>query len=174
MIEIVASDPLWPAAFEVEAARIRGVLGALAARIDHHGSTAVPGLGAKPVIDIQVSVASLQPMATYLEPLTAIGYTHLSHEDDAVCPFFYRPEHWPHSHHIHVVEHGGLEERRTLAFRDYLRDHRDAARDYEQLKQSLAARPGGDTAAAREAYAHGKSQFIDQIVARALRSGYPH
>ncbi len=174
MIEIVASDPSWPAAFEAEAARIRTALGAMALRIDHHGSTAVPGLRAKPVIDIQVSVAALQPMAAYLEPLTAIGYTHLPHEDDAVCPFFHRPERWPHSHHIHVVEHGGLEERRTLAFRDYLRDHRDAAHDYEQLKQALAARLGGDTAVAREAYAQGKSQFIDEIVARALSSGYPH
>ena len=174
MIEIVASDPLWPAAFEVEAARIRGVLGALAARIDHHGSTAVPGLRAKPVIDIQVSVAALQPMAAYLAPLTARGYTHLPHADYTVCPFFHRPERWPHTHHIHVVESGGLEERRTLAFRDYLRDHREAAHDYERLKQSLAARLGGETAVAREAYARGKSQFIDEIVARALSSGYPH
>jgi len=174
VIEIVASDPSWPAAFEAEAARIRTALGTMALRIDHHGSTAVPGLRAKPVIDIQVSVAALQPIATYLEPLTAIGYTHLPHADDTVCPFFHRPERWPHTHHIHVVESGGLEERRTLAFRDYLRDHRDAAHDYEQLKQALAARLGGDTAVAREAYAQGKSQFIDEIVARALSTGYPH
>ena len=145
MIEIVESDPSWPAAFEAEAARIRNALGAMALRIDHHGSTAVPGLRAKPVIDIQVSVAALQPMATYLDALTAIGYTHVPHEDDAVCPFFYRPDRWPHSHHIHVVEHGGLEERRTLAFRDYLRDHREAAHDYERLKQSRERRTRGES-----------------------------
>ena len=61
MIEIVESDPSWPAAFEAEAARIRNALAAMALRIDHHGSTAVPGLRAKPVIDIQVSVAALDP-----------------------------------------------------------------------------------------------------------------
>jgi GrpB-like predicted nucleotidyltransferase (UPF0157 family) len=61
-IEIVAYDPGWPAAFEAEAVRLRAALGTLALRIDHHGSTSVPGLGAKPIIDIQVSVAALQPL----------------------------------------------------------------------------------------------------------------
>ena len=61
-IEIVAYDPGWPAAFEAEAVRLRAALGALALRIDHNGSTSVPGLGAKPIIDIQVSVAALQPL----------------------------------------------------------------------------------------------------------------
>jgi GrpB-like predicted nucleotidyltransferase (UPF0157 family) len=170
-IEIVAYDPAWPAAFEVEASRIRRALGTRALRIDHHGSTAVPGLAAKPIIDIQVSVATLQPLTTFGAPLEAIGYTHVPHPDDAFCPFFHRPALWPHTHHVHVVMSGSEEERRTLAFRDYLRDHADEARDYEQLKRELAAKLVGADAEAREAYARAKTDFVERVLAEALRRG---
>ncbi len=139
-IEVVPYDPGWPDAFEQEALRLRTALGTLALRVDHNGSTSIPGLAAKPVIDIQVSVASLQPLAEYGDRLESIGYVHVPHEDDSFCPFFHRPRRWPHSHHVHVVESGGLEERRTLAFRDYLRDHADVALEYERLKQQLGRR----------------------------------
>jgi GrpB-like predicted nucleotidyltransferase (UPF0157 family) len=98
-IEIVPYDPDWPAAFLIEASRLRDALRTLALRIDHHGSTAIPGLGAKPVIDIQVSVAALQPLSAYEAKLEAIGYIHVPHPDDSFCPFFHRPSQWPHSHH---------------------------------------------------------------------------
>ena len=80
-LEIVAYDPDWPAAFEAEAIRLRSALGALALRIDHNGSTSITGLSAKPIIDIQVSVASLQPIAAYDERLRAnwIAEMFLSH-----------------------------------------------------------------------------------------------
>src|SRR5258705_9702977 len=116
-IEVVPYDPTCRAAFEVEPSRLRAALGPLALRIEHHGSTAVPGLAAKPVIDIQISVAALQPLARYRGRLQAIGYVHVPHSDDSLCPFFHRPEAWPHTHHVHLVEHRGTEERRTLAFR---------------------------------------------------------
>ena len=102
-IEVVPYDPGWPAAFEQEALRLRTALGTLALRVDHNGSTSIPGLAAKPVIDIQVSVASLQPLAEYGDRLESIGYVHVPHEDDSFCPFFHRPRGWPHSHHVHVV-----------------------------------------------------------------------
>jgi GrpB-like predicted nucleotidyltransferase (UPF0157 family) len=161
-------DPTWPHAFEAEERRIRAALGRVALRVDHHGSTAVPGLSAKPIIDIQVSVASLQPLMAFGDSLASIGYTHLVHPDDAFAPFFFRPHGWPHTHHVHVVEAGGDEERRTLAFRDYLRTHPEAARAYEAVKRRLAAEHGGETAAAREAYASAKGPFIDSIIDLAL------
>jgi GrpB-like predicted nucleotidyltransferase (UPF0157 family) len=145
----------------------------LAVRVDHNGSTAIPGLAAKPVIDIQVSVAALQPMEAYGAPLLALGYVHLPHEDDAVCPFFHRPSAWPHTHHVHVVQAGGVEERRTLAFRDYLREHQDVSRQYEALKRELAERSVASDPESREAYARGKSNFIERVVAAALAAGYP-
>jgi GrpB-like predicted nucleotidyltransferase (UPF0157 family) len=172
-IEVVPYDPAWPGLFEAEAARLQPALGPLALRIDHHGSTAVPGLGAKPVIDIQVSVATLQPMSQYAQPLEALGYVHVPHPDDAFCPFFHRPADWPHTHHVHVVESGGLEERRTLAFRDYLREHPDTAREYERLKRSIAASLGAADPAAREQYVSAKTNFVEHVVALALERGYP-
>ena len=152
---------------------MRARLGEQALRIDHHGSTAVPGLSAKPVIDIQVSVATLVPLSAYGTRLEAVGYVHVPHPDDSFCPFFHRPALWPHSHHVHVVESGGREERRTLAFRDYLRDHADIAREYADVKRAIAARLPGNDAGSREEYARAKTGFIERIVALATRSGYP-
>src|SRR5438105_6659960 len=80
------------------------------------------------------------------------GYVHVPHADDAFCPFFHRPTDWPHTHHIHVVQAGGDEEKRTLAFRDYLREHADAAREYEALKFRLSAGFSTDAPESREAY----------------------
>jgi GrpB-like predicted nucleotidyltransferase (UPF0157 family) len=173
MIKIVAFDSGWPAAFDAEAVRLRAVLGNLALRIEHHGSTSIPNLAAKPIIDIQVSVAALQPLQAYGSRLAAIGYVHVPSPDDSFSPFFHRPAQWPHSHHVHVVEQGGLEERRTLAFRDYLRDNPGEAREYERLKRHLAALNGGSDAESRENYARAKSGFIERIVALALAAGYP-
>jgi len=172
-IEIVPYDPGWPAAFEAEAVRLRAALGALALRIDHNGSTSVPGLGAKPIIDIQVSVAALQPLSAYRIPLEAIGYVHLPHPDDAFCPFFHRPMEWPHTHHVHFVERGGPEERRTLAFRDYLREHPGTAHDYEQLKRALATQLAASDHESRERYARAKTDFIERAIALAIGMGYP-
>src|SRR5713101_632514 len=172
-LEVVPYDSAWPAAFEAEAIRLRTALGTLALRIDHHGSTSIPGLGAKPIIDIQVSVAALQPIAPFGERLQAVGYVHVSHPDDSFSPFFHRPPQWPHSHHVHVVEGGGTEERRTLAFRDYLRDHAAAAGEYEHLKQDLATKLAATTRESREVYARAKTDFIERIVAMALSNGYP-
>lgn len=172
-LEIVPYDPAWPCAFSAERDRIASVLGELASRIDHHGSTGVPGLAAKPVIDIQVSVRRLQPLEAYGGPLARLGYVHLPHADDAVCPFFHRPAAWPHTHHVHVVASGGAEERRTLAFRDYLREHAEAARAYEDLKRALAARFDAATFASRQAYADAKTEFVGRITERALADGHP-
>jgi GrpB-like predicted nucleotidyltransferase (UPF0157 family) len=172
-IEIVPYDSRWPLAFEREAARLRAGLGALALRVDHHGSTAVPGLSAKPVIDIQVSVATLTPLSAFGATLEALGYVHVPHADDSFCPFFHRPRGRPHTHHVHVVESGGPEERRTLAFRDYLRDHADVAGEYERLKKSLAARADAADPASGERYAEAKTEFVERIVSVALAGGYP-
>jgi len=172
-IEVVPYDPRWPAAFEAEAARLRAALKTLALRIDHHGSTAIPGLGAKPIIDIQVSVVALQPLSAYGATLEALGYVHVPHPDDSFCPFFHRPSQWPHSHHVHVVERGGREERRTLAFRDYLREHRDVAREYEDLKRTVAAQVADAGTESQERYAVAKTDFIERVVGLAVSKGYP-
>ena len=173
MLEIVSYDPEWPLLFLAERDRIAAVMGSLALRIDHHGSTSVPGLAAKPVIDIQVSVERLHPIERYGPRLAQSGYTHVPHPDDAFCPFFHRPAGWPHTHHVHVVEAGGGEERRTLAFRDYLREHADTARQYADLKRRLAPQYSASQFPSHQAYADAKTTFITEVIARALAEGYP-
>lgn len=172
-IEIVPYDPEWPIAFAAERNRIANALGSLALRIDHKGSTSVPGLAAKPIIDIQVSVRELQPIEPYAAPLTQLGYVHVPHPDDSFCPFFHKPKAWPHTHHVHVVQSGGDEERRTLAFRDYLREHSAVAREYEDLKRALASQHSAGDFPSRETYAEAKTEFITSITERALSQGYP-
>ncbi|HZR82919.1 MAG TPA: GrpB family protein [Candidatus Binatia bacterium] len=172
-LEIVAYDPEWPNEFAAERARIADALGVIARRIDHHGSTSVPGLAAKPVIDIQVSVRSLKPLAAYGDRLARLGYVHVAHPDDDFCPFFHRPATWPHTHHVHVVALGGDEERRTLAFRDYLREHADVAAEYERLKRGLASQHSVVSFDTRQAYADAKTEFVTRITDRALAEGHP-
>lgn len=172
-LQICPYNPAWALEFQAERARIAGALGEIAERIEHNGSTAVPGLAAKPIIDIQISVAVLQPIVAYAEPLAALGYVHVPHADDAFCPFFHRPRSWPHTHHVHVVEAGGEEERRTLAFRDFLCEHNDVAREYAALKKQLAAASDAAGASSREAYANAKSAFVERVVRMACAAGYP-
>ena len=166
-VELSEYDPKWASMFDAEASRIREALGSFAKRIEHVGSTSVPGLAAKPVIDIQVSVDSVTPMDRYQGILTELGFTHVSLPEpgDDVYPFFLRPPSWPTTHHVHVCELGGLEERKHLAFRDWLRAHPDDRRAYEDLKRDLAARLDVF------GYTDGKGDFIRSIVARAFESG---
>jgi GrpB-like predicted nucleotidyltransferase (UPF0157 family) len=121
-IQIVEYNPAWPSEFTSEARLIRAMLGQLVLRIDHVGSTAIPGLGAKPIIDIQISVASLQPIAAFDDLLELIGYTHIRvGEFDTVYPFYQRPAEWQPTHHI-LCRHGSRELIHPVS-RDYLRDH---------------------------------------------------
>ena len=124
----------------------------------------VRALVTSPEAQVRFPQQRLQPIRPYSEPLATLGYLHVPHVDDAVCPFFHRPSKWPHSHHVHVVQLGGAEERRTLAFRDYLREHGDTAREYEQLKRDLATQLGPSDREYGEAYARGKTDFIERIV----------
>lgn len=175
MIGIVAYDCAWPSLFEAEAARIREAMGNLALRIEHVGSTSVPGLAAKSVIDIQVSVATLETLDVYSEPLGRLGYSHIPLGPfDLVYPFFQKPAAWPSTHHIHLCVLGAEQERRHLAFRDYLRSHPAVAAEYVELKRSLAAAHDGATLESRERYSLSKTQFITSVLERALSAGYSH
>ncbi len=174
MIKIVPYDSTWPSQFEAEAVRIREAIGGLALRIEHVGSTSVPGLAAKPVIDIQVSVATLERLALYAEPLARIGYSHIPLGDfDLVYPFFQKPADWPSTHHIHLCVIGAEQERSHLAFRDHLRSHPDVAAEYAELKRKLAAAHDGSTFESRERYSLAKTRFVEVVLERALSSDAP-
>jgi GrpB-like predicted nucleotidyltransferase (UPF0157 family) len=170
MIEIVPYDEAWSTMFEVEAGRIWAAFHGLALRVEHVGSTAVPGLPAKPVIDIQVSVACLVPLEPYVRLLGSVGYVHVPlGEFDRVYPFFQKPAEWPCTHHMHLCESGGEQEARHLAFRDHLRAHLKVVRKYLELKKSLIAKHHGETHESRESYSLAKSSFIEAVLVEAMR-----
>ena len=173
MITIFPYDISWPVLFSIEAASIRETLGALALRVEHVGSTAVPGLAAKPVIDIQISAATLEPLSVYFQLLDHIGYTHVPlGEVDLVYPLFQKPATWPSTHHIHICTVGSELEFRHLAFRDYLRDHPAVASEYVDLKRELAAANHGTTLESRERYSLAKTPFVTAVLKDAISKGY--
>lgn len=171
VITIAPYDTRWPSMYAAEAASILQALGDAVLRIEHVGSTSVPGLSAKPVIDIQVSVRDLGPaVAGLTQGLAGIGYVHVPLGDfDLVYPFFQKPSEWPTTHHVHLCAAGGEQERLHLAFRDHLRNNPGAGAAYVALKQGLAGVHHGNTLASRQAYAMAKSDFIASALAQALR-----
>jgi len=172
MITIVPYDSAWPEMFEAEAAAIRRTLGEVALRVEHVGSTSVPGLTAKPVIDIQVSVQSLEPLGQYRSPLGRLGYAHTPLGSfDLVYPFFQKPAEWPATHNIHLCVLGSEQERKHLAFRDYLRSHPRVAAEYVELKRVLAAAHHGATLESRERYSLSKTKFVNAVLERAFAEG---
>ena len=164
--EVEDYDANWPSWFEEEAAILREALGSIAEQIDHVGSTSVPGLAAKPVIDIQVSVASLNPRGPTVSPLVAIGYQHSIDPIEPQHEFLSRVYEGdePRRVHVHVCEVGSDWERRHLAFRDELRKDPEAAAEYGALKRQLAEEHPHDLFS----YVDGKTDFIRSIEQRAL------
>ena len=113
-MELARYNPDWPREYEKERAQLARVLGDYADRIEHVGSTSVPGLQAKPVIDIQISVPEID-LPFFQKKLEKLGYRHLPTEQPPVdvYPFFHKPARWPTTHHLHLCKTGSDEERRT-------------------------------------------------------------
>lgn len=166
---IVEYDPQWPTLFIQEAARIHNALkGVSITRIEHFGSTAVPELAAKPVIDILIGVSSLEKAKDIAVPiLAALDYAYWAENPDPERLFFVKglPPNGPRTHHIHMAEPDSVLWDRLL-FRDYLRQHPEARERYVQLKHQLAAQYPTD----REAYTAGKTAFVQSITERARQS----
>jgi GrpB-like predicted nucleotidyltransferase (UPF0157 family) len=156
-------DPAWPRAFETEAAALRSLLEEwITGGIHHVGSTAVPGMIAKPVIDIMIGVSSLENSRPCIEVLREAGWWYAPYRPDTMH-WFCRPSPAHRTHHLHLVPTGSDWYQAELAFRDHLRAHPVDADRYARLKQDLARRFPND----REAYTEGKSAFIARITARA-------
>lgn len=159
-------DPMWPRMFAEEEPRLRAALGPLITAVEHVGSTAVPGLAAKPIIDVLVGVRSLEEARSRaLVPLEALGYTYMS-EYEAWLPdemLFRKTVAGQWTHHVHLAEPLGDRWDEFILIRDYLRRHREIARQYGELKRALAARFEGDIAGFREA----KRPFLRALLAKA-------
>ena len=167
IVRVVEYDARWPSLYEEERARILDALGDAVLDIQHIGSTAVPGLGAKPVIDIMVGVADLAAGEKCIHPLEDLGYEHRG--EAGIPGRLYFRKGASRTHHLHMVKRGGAFWETHTRFRDYLRSHPDEASRYYKLKKQLAARFGAD----REAYTEGKAPFIESVLARASGGAAP-
>lgn len=172
-VEIAEYDPAWPARFEEEAARLRELLpGERLGRIVHIGSTAVPGLAAKPIVDVAVEVPDLEHVRDRIAPkLAPHGYEFFWRPRDDGLPgieyawFIRRDAEGHRTHHVHMIPPGSPYWDR-VTFRDWLRAHPDAARRYGEIKRQAVVRHGRD----RTAYARAKGKFIREILDQAAMS----
>jgi len=122
-------------------------------------------MAAKPIVDLQMSVASLDPIVSYSARLEQLGYAFIPDPGHPDYLFFARPLHRPRSNHLHVCEAGGAEELRHVALRDFLRSHPDEAAAYGAVKRSVAGRAPDD----RIAYIAGKDAYVKELQARAVQ-----
>lgn len=164
-IVIANYNPQWPLLYQEEKSRIQSAIAQAVVAIEHVGSTAVPGLGAKPIIDIMVAVRSLADAEACIEPLQSIGYEYVP-EYEVFIPerrYFRKWVQGERTHQVHMVERTSEFWHRHLLFRDYLRTQSDVAQEYYQLKKELSAKYGSDLGA----YTDAKTPFIESVVARA-------
>jgi len=159
-------DPAWSATFAHERTRLHGVLGAMVSTIEHVGSTAVPGLAAKPIIDLLVGVHSLTAARSCgIAPLQALGYTYLPQYESWLPGelFFRKGPPGPWTHHAHVMEPSNPRWQELILFRDYLRRHPEMVAAYAHVKKALALVFDEDIAGYRNA----KHPFIQGVMTKA-------
>jgi GrpB-like predicted nucleotidyltransferase (UPF0157 family) len=151
--------PLWAQLYRQEEEQINTAIGHLIVDIQHVGSTAVPGIEAKPILDIMAGVKRLEDARFYQAPLAAIGYEHRAHAGIPNDHVFGKGV--MRTHILHIVEYGSREWTRNLYFRDALRSDPDLAREYEALKIELARKFSNN----RAEYTAAKSAFIRKVIA---------
>ena len=162
-VRIVPHNRSWPGQFESEKALLEPTIGRwVTGGIHHVGSTAVPRLAAKPVIDILVGVRDLPFSRECIGELAKLGYQYAPYRVDEMH-WFCKPDPSHRTHHLHLVPTGSPRYRSELAFRDILRVRPDLATEYAELKQRLAAEHRDD----RDAYTEAKQDFIARVLAEA-------
>jgi GrpB-like predicted nucleotidyltransferase (UPF0157 family) len=164
-VELAAYSPEWPLRFAAEQSALAAIFPAPAFRIEHIGSTSVPGLAAKPIIDILLGATALAQIEMRIPAIAAHGYRYRP-ELETVLPqrrYFVKPADSPRQFHLHAVELASAFWSDHLLFRDALRAIPCIAKDYGALKSELAARHRDD----RDAYTDAKAPFIRSVIERA-------
>ncbi|MBN1976696.1 MAG: GrpB family protein [Anaerolineae bacterium] len=157
-VEVVDYDPTWPDQFEAERARIAAALGDLALEIHHVGSTAIPGIDAKPIIDTMVVVRRLDDAVACIAPMQELDYAFIDYPENTDRRFFRKGK--PRTHHLHIVEEGSRSLIEHLAFRDALRADAGLRREYQELKHALRAKYKHD----RATYSESKGAFVKKVL----------
>jgi GrpB-like predicted nucleotidyltransferase (UPF0157 family) len=164
-VQVVAHNPEWRSQFEVEANRIAHVLGNIVVRLHHIGSTAIPGIFAKPIIDILLEVSDIVELDNRSSAMEELDYEAMGEFGIPGRRYFRKHNAWGiRTHHVHAYEASSTEVERHLAFRDYMIAHPLEARAYGELKQKLAQEHPYDI----EAYMDGKDSFIKEHEAKAI------
>jgi len=163
VVRLVEYDCRWPALFAAETQRIREHCHTLPLTLEHIGGTSIPGMCAKPVLDIAAGRPRDVRIARYVAAFERAGYEYRGERGVAGRHYFRRGQ--PRSYHLHLVEEASPLWRDYLAFRDYLRSNAEAARQFATLKRALAARFPDD----REGYLIAKSSQVEEILSLALR-----
>lgn len=171
IIEVVPYDPAWTAAFEKEAAILNAIFGERVVELQHIGSTAVPGLDAKPIIDILVVLDHTDDINSFDRAMEDVGYRVRGECLDAPVPgtpgrfYFSKETKGVRSHHVHVYAKGHWDILDKLAFRDYLRAHSSKAAAYGELKRRIAAQYRFDNIG----YMRAKDGFVKSTLLEARR-----
>lgn len=163
-VEVVPYRVEWPAQYQSEANALRDVFGDQLLSIHHFGSTAIPGISAKPIIDILVIVRDIDAVFPLVPTLEAMGYVFKGEYGIPGRRFFYKGTEEVRSHHLHVYEINSPNILRHIAFRDYMRTHPSLASAYAKLKESLARQFPDDM----ERYIEGKNDFVKEQEKKAL------
>ena len=162
-------DPDWAVAFEQEKQRLLNLFGDKIVAIEHIGSTSVPGLAAKPIIDMVAAVHSFDELENFIEPLQQLGYEYMPERMFADRKFFPKGARSKRTHHLNLVlKDDSSQWRSPLLFRNYLRDHKDARNEYTQLKSSLADKYANN----RQIYTKSKYDFIQRSLRAARVDAY--
>jgi GrpB-like predicted nucleotidyltransferase (UPF0157 family) len=161
-VQLVPYCNQWPLLFAEEECAIRAAIGHIVLDVQHIGSTAVPGLAAKPILDIGIAVRDAADVERCITPLAALGYQFLGDRRGVGDWFFAKGSDDARSHYLHMVEHTSSAWSDYLSFRDTLTTDERSRDDYASLKRQLLAASGGD----RSAYTEGKEEFIRRLTGR--------
>lgn len=165
-VRLVSYSPAWHILFEREKKTLLVALRGIVLKIEHIGSTSIPDMEAKPIIDIAASIPTLDIIQKCVPPLAAVGYDYKGEYGLPGRHFFTKGT--PHTHYLHVIEQGSDHWTSWLMFRDYLTAHKDIAAEYSRLKRDLAKAYQLD----RDAYTKAKGEFISRTVERAKAAGF--
>jgi GrpB-like predicted nucleotidyltransferase (UPF0157 family) len=161
VVRLAEYDERWPLLFTEEKILLESIIGNHTLDIQHIGSTSVPGLAAKPVLDIAIAVESFEGARILIAPMKASGYQYKG--ENGIPRRHYFVKGMPRTHHVHVFEIASDNWRRHIVFRDHLRANADARLEYEARKRSLLDLGN------REGYQEGKSALIERLTRDALR-----
>ena len=157
----------WKNLFEIEKRDIEKAIGDYIKDIQHVGSTSIPGMSAKPILDIAIAVKDFEEARICINPLCDMGYTFKGENGIPRRHYFLKGE--PCTHHIHMLEKDSEEWEKLILFRDYLRSHQNTAEEYNQLKRNLSERLQGD----RKAYQDAKGDFVEAVIRKSRLITHP-